>query len=384
MINVQDKSQCCGCTACKSVCSRQAITMEPDALGFLYPKVDLGKCVDCGLCERACAFTQERDLPKDGEYPICYAARHKNIEDVKLSRSGAAFIAFSDRILADDGAVYGASFDLDLVVRHSRATTKQERDAFRGSKYVQSDLGDAFASVKKDLACGKPVLFSGTACQVSGLKSFIPKSLQEKLYTLGVICHGVPSPFLFRDYLSYTEKKHKKKVVSFNFRDKSLNGWSDHIESMVLSDGERVSSTVFTHLFYRNNALRECCYKCPYANTNRVEDITIGDFWGYENVVPDFNQDNRGCSLVLINSHKGKSLFEQSSEDLVCANVPLEKCLQRNLVHPTPRPDDRVSFEKGYARSGFKFVEKKYITLPLLKRIKRKLIGYGRKLFKKN
>ena len=384
MIDVQDKSKCCGCTACCSACSHDAIRMEPDELGFLYPKADSGKCIECGLCERLCAFASNKEIPENICLPDCFAVRHKNINDVELSRSGAAFIAFSDVILRDGGAVYGAAFDSNLVVRHQRASTPHKRDLFRGSKYVQSALDDTFVSVKNDLIHGISVLFSGTACQIAGLKRFIPQTLQQKLFTVGIICHGVPSPYVFRDYLLFVEQKYGKKITSFNFRDNNINGWDDHVESMTFSDGESVSSIVFRNIFYRNNTLRESCYKCPYANTNRVEDITIGDFWGWEKAVPGFNQDNKGVSLVLVNNSKGRQLFELSKEDVVSISVPLENCLQRNLIRPTPRPADRDSLEKGYARLGFKYIEKNYITPSIFKKIERRLLRYGRKLFKKN
>jgi coenzyme F420-reducing hydrogenase beta subunit len=384
MIDVKDKSLCCGCTACSSICSRKAIEMLPDVLGFCYPKVDSSKCVNCGLCDRVCAFTTEQKLSQTNEFPDCYAARHKKVDDVDRSRSGAAFIAFSDVMLRDGGVVYGVAFDSNMVVRHQKAATAQERDLFRGSKYVQSALGETFGSVKKDLAQGLPVLFSGTACQIAGLKSFIPQKLQEKLFTVGIICHGVPSPFIFKDYLLFMERKYGKKILSFNFRDKKVNGWDDHVESMMFSDGTFISSTIFTNLFYRNNSLRESCYKCPFANTDRIEDITIGDFWGWEKAVPEFNMDNKGVSLVLVNNSKGRDLFEKSENELIYTSVSLGSCLQRNLSQPTPRPADRDSLEKGYARLGFKYIEKNYISPSILKKIERRLLRYGRKLFKKN
>lgn len=176
MIQITDKSQCCGCTACASICAHDAITMQPDVMGFLYPVVDKDKCVDCGLCEKVCAFNDHYDTSLNLPKPDAYAARHKDMHEVETSRSGAAFIAISDYVLENGGVVYGAGYANHFRVVHKRATTKEERDEFKGSKYVQSDLDHVFRQVKKDLKDGLTVLFSGTPCQTAGLNSYIGRS----------------------------------------------------------------------------------------------------------------------------------------------------------------------------------------------------------------
>lgn len=237
MIRIENPKDCCGCTACASICVHNAITMKPDALGFLYPKVDESKCVDCGLCERVCQFNGHYDCSLNLLQPIAYAARHKDISEVMKSRSGAAFVAISDYILEQGGVVYGAGYKDHFRVAHKRAATKEERDEFRGSKYVQSDMTGVFRQVKEDLKNGLVVLFSGTPCQTSGLNAFVGKKLRENLYLVDIVCHGVPGPYIWRDYLEYLEKKHGSKITYVNFRDKELYGWKAHKETFKFENG---------------------------------------------------------------------------------------------------------------------------------------------------
>ena len=231
MIKILDPSQCCGCTACASICAHDAITMEPDKLGFLYPVVDTEKCTGCGLCEKVCAFHENYDKSLNLPLPDAYAARHKDMAEVETSRSGAAFIAISDYILENGGVVYGAGYTDHFRVVHKRATTKEQRNEFKGSKYVQSDLSGVFRQVKQDLRAGLTVLFSGTPCQTAGLHSYVGKKLRENLFLVDIVCHGVPSPFIWRDYISYLEKKHDSEICYVNFRDKDMFGWHAHKET---------------------------------------------------------------------------------------------------------------------------------------------------------
>ena len=194
-IQITDKAACSGCTACESICPKDAIVMQPDVLGFLFPVVNKEKCVDCGACERVCPFNDDYDKTFNLPTPDVYGGRHKNMAEVETSRSGAAFIAISDWILEHGGIVYGAGFAEHFRVVHKRACTKAERYEFKGSKYVQSDLRGVFRQVKQDLKDGRIVLFSGTPCQTAELASFIGRGdLREKLYLVDLVCHGVPSP----------------------------------------------------------------------------------------------------------------------------------------------------------------------------------------------
>lgn len=361
MIQIKNKADCCGCTACASICPKNAISMESDVLGFKYPKVDLNKCIDCGLCEKVCAFNENYDKSLNLDEPDIYAARHKDIHEIETSRSGAAFIAISDYVLENGGVVYGVGYKDHFVVTHKRAKTKEERDEFKGSKYVQSDLEGIFKQVKSDLKDGKMVLFSGTPCQTAGLNSFIGQKLRENLILVDIICHGVPSPYVWRDYLTYIEHKYKNKVVKLNFRDKSRIGWSGHIESYIFENNTSIESNIFTNIFYSNVMLRNSCGICYYTNYKRPSDFTIGDYWGWERISLDFNIDNRGCSLLLVNTLKGKRIFSLISDrvNYIVVNDK-RKCFQPNLESPTLIDKGNEVFIQEYKNKCFKKIIKRY------------------------
>lgn len=380
MIQIKDKADCCGCTACASICPKDAITMEPDTLEFKYPKVDLDKCIDCGLCEKVCAFNDNYDKSLNLKEPEIYAARHKDIHEIETSRSGAAFIAISDYILENGGIVYGVGYKDHFRVAHKRATTKEERNEFKGSKYVQSDLDGIFRQVKEDLKQGNTVLFSGTPCQTAGLNSYIGNKLRENLVLVDIVCHGVPGPYMWRDYLDYLEKKQGSKICWVNFRDKQEYGWAAHKETFKFVKGEGKMS--FTYLFYQNIMFRHSCGKCHFANTQRPSDITIADFWGWEKTDPEFNKDNKGVSLVLVNTEKGCKLFEEASKDLDVIPAKLEDCMQPNLVKPSPINKKRDVFEHEYKKYGFTYIYYRYGNVGLIYKF-RQLNNYIKKLLRK-
>ena len=371
MINPEPKN-CCGCTACASICTHRAISMRADRMGFLFPSVDTSKCVNCGLCEKVCPLTNKNQDGLCSTPLFVYAARHKDENEISNSRSGAVFIALSDIVLDNNGAVYGAAFDSDFVVKHKRATTKNERDTFRGSKYVQSNCTNCFDLVNKDLQDGRQVLFSGTPCQVAAVKKIIPTNLQHNLLLIDIVCHGVPSPRMFRDYLE-SRKRKNDTIIQFNFRDKSLNGWDDHRESIVYMKKGKIYSKLYTQLFYSNSFFRESCYECPFAKTDRLGDITIGDFWGWEKVDPYFNKDNKGCSLVYLNTEKGVRFFESVENMMNLIRTDINHSLQRNLQIPTPRPDKRCDLVEWYIDNGFDSLIKKYFTASITAKVKQKL-----------
>lgn len=382
MIQITNKADCCGCTACASVCAHHAISMEPDAMGFLYPKVDTDKCTECGLCEKVCAFNPNYDRSLNLPEPQIYAARHKDMHEIETSRSGAAFIAISDYVLEQGGVVYGAGYAEHFRVVHKRAINKEERNEFKGSKYVQSDLRDIFPQIKEDLKQGLTVLFSGTPCQTAGLASFIGKRLREKLILVDIVCHGVPAPYIWRDYLAYLEKKYKQPIVEVNFRDKSRVGWSGHIESFVFQDGTKKESKTYSYLFSKCIMMRPSCGKCHYTNFNRPSDFTLADYWGWEKLSPDFNKDNKGCSLLLVNTEKGRHFLKYISIDLnlIVSNKIL--CLQPNLQIPSKPSDKSSLFEYLYIKYGFKKVAQKFSDLNYksnIKKIIRKILKAIRK-----
>lgn len=357
MIEIKDKRDCCGCTACASICPHNAITMKPDDIGFMYPVVDTIKCIDCGLCEKVCAFNDNYEKSLNFKKPIAYASRHKDVNEVMASRSGATFVALSDYVLSQGGVVYGAGFTGHFRVTHKRATTKDERDEFRGSKYVQSDLNGIFLKVKEDLNEEKLVLFSGTPCQTAGLNSFIGKKIRNRLILVDIICHGVSSPYLWRDYLSYLEEKEGKMISSVNFRDKEKFGWAAHYETFCFenSSGEKRS---YDYTIYQSFAFRDSCNICHFSNITRPSDITIGDLWGWQNVCPDMNKDDKGINLVLLNTEKGVKVFEKIKEVLIVKPLKEGTYLQHNLLAPTPRHSQKIVFENDYKRRGGYYVLK--------------------------
>ncbi len=359
MIQVQDKRECCGCTACASICNHEAIHMQVDEMGFKYPVVDISKCVECGLCEKVCAFQEHYDTASNFQEPFVYAVRHKNNKEIKTSRSGAMFTALSDFIFERKGIVYGVGFADHFRVVHKRITNREDCKDLKGSKYVQSDLTDIFRSVKKDLADGFPVLFSGTPCQTSGLHSFLGKKEWENLYLCDIVCHGVPSPKVWADYLEYVETKENRLIEKVNFRDKE-RGWKAHFESFVFQGGKKIITRTFTDLFYKHLILRPSCSSCKFTNTRRPSDITIADFWGWEKAVPGFNDDDLGCSLVFVNTPKGDQLFKHILPEIHAIQTDLAHCMQPNLEHPSVFSPKYDSFWKDYQRKGFDFVVKKY------------------------
>lgn len=371
MIQITNKADCCGCTACASICAHHAISMKPDSMGFLYPKVDSDKCTECGLCEKVCAFNPNYDRSLNLSEPQIYAARHKDIHEIETSRSGAAFIAISDYVLEQGGVVYGAGYTDHFRVVHKRASNKKERNEFKGSKYVQSDLRDIFPQIKADLKQGLTVLFSGTPCQTAGLASYIGKRLREKLILVDIVCHGVPAPYIWRDYLAYLEKKYKQPIVEVNFRDKSRVGWNGHVESFVFQDGTKKESKTYSYLFSKCIMMRPSCSKCHYTNFNRPSDFTLADYWGWEKLSPDFNKDNKGCSLLLINTEKGLYFlkFISANLNLIISNKTL--CLQPNLQTPSKLSNKSSLFEHLYVKHGFKKVAQKFSNLNYKSNIKK-------------
>lgn len=379
MIEIKNPADCCGCTACASICAHDAITMKPDALGFLYPEVDKDKCVDCCLCEKVCAFNDHYDTSLNLEKPLAYAARHKDMDEVMKSRSGASFVALSDYVLAQGGVVYGVGYKQHFIVAHKRATTTAERDEFRGSRYVQSNLDGIFRMVKDDLRKGLQVLFSGTPCQTAGLTSYVGKRLRDNLYLVDIICHGAPAPRLWKDYLEWQEVRHHAKVTKIDFRNKVDFGWDDHRETLWFGKKKR-SFNIYTHFFHLDTFFRDSCFSCKFCNLQRPSDITLGDFWKLHKSHPELNGDNKGYSLLLINTEKGRLLLENCSEDLHLTSCGLENCMQRNLYAPTPKKDNMEVIKDCYIKGGYKALLTEYgntgvwdVLRDMKVRLKRKL-----------
>lgn len=353
---VHDKKEdCCGCTACMTVCSVNAITMENDEEGFKYPKINEKKCIHCNMCRKVCDFVKQHDwdaLPR----PVVYAAKQKSDKERAASQSGGLFAALSDAVLAMGGVVYGAAYDGEWNVIHKRAETKEARNEMRGSKYVQSDMQDTFHRVGEDLKNGRIVLFSGTHCQCAGLKSLLEtcRVKTENLYLVDIVCHGVPSPNVYRAFQNFMEKKYSGKIENFNSRNKNKFGWHSHVESTIIN-GKQYDTKLYVDLFYGHNTLRPSCYQCPYKHIVHVTDITISDYWGVEKWAPDFD-DNRGISLVLLNTQNGKKLFDLSKAHLDYLKSNTKDCLQPPLQHPFSRPATRDQFWQDFENKPFEYI----------------------------
>lgn len=361
------KFNCTGCTACYNVCPHKAIQMVEDSEGFKFPQIDTAKCTNCGLCEKVC-------IPSNGyvKQPFetkAYGAKNKNLDERKKSQSGGAFYVLAKYILSQGGVVYGSLIDEAFVVRHARASTEEQAKGFRGSKYVQSDLGDIFLSVKEDLLLGVPVLFSGTPCQVAGLKAFLRKAY-DNLLLVDLICHGVPSPKVWSDYIEWQLYRNGSKTIEqVSFRDKSYR-WGSHYESFFI-ENKKKTFDINARLFYSHNAHRNSCYTCPFTNTEKLSDITIGDYWGIENVKPDF-RDEYGVSAILVNSSTGQSIWSKVCEQFDYFECKVEDIMARNpqLSKPVAKPATRDEFWQDYEK-GFGFIAKKYGGNNLKGKVKR-------------
>lgn len=354
MVNICSTNKCTGCTACKWICEKNAITMVENNEGFYYPVVDREKCIDCELCKRTCP--SNTDTICKNEILEIYALKNKDMASRLKSRSGGLFPLLSDIILKNGGIVYGVGFDDELNVIHKRVDNIKEIDNLRGSKYVDSRITNSFSLAKADLDSGRDVLFCGTPCQIAGLKAYLRKNY-DNLITVDVICHGVPSQKIYREYIDYILKKHKT-ISDFNFRDKKM-GWNTHIESYGIK-GKRIYSELYRNVFYSDLALKLSCYNCHYASLNRVSDITLGDFWGIEELYPKFN-DNKGVSQILINTEKGKKIFSLCKENVYFIKISknmYDYIVERQpcLRQPSALPKNRTEFWKGYYNEGFDYI----------------------------
>lgn len=362
--HVTDDS-CCGCTACVSICPVSAIVMCENQEGFFYPYVDELRCVSCGKCVEVCPVNTKH--LSEGPLHI-YAARNRNHEVRRKSSSGGIFDKLASWTEEQNGVIYGAAFDENFNVHHCRAERREEWAAFRIAKYVQSDLRGIFHQVKKDVKSGRQVLFSGTPCQVDGLLNYLGTKQFENLITCDILCHSVPSPMVWRDYLNYIQQKKHRSIGSISFRDKTRNGW--HKSTLKVCDKnqqvlieEDHSKNPFSKMFFSHYISRPSCYHCKYANMKRPGDISLGDFWGIEKHHPEWD-DNGGISLVLVNTSKGQRMLHAISESLIIKKVSEAECCQPSLVRPNSCPAGRSTFWSLYSKYGFEGTSKRYGFLP--------------------
>lgn len=343
---------CCGCAACVHICPKHSINLQEDKDGFLSPRVDMGTCIDCGLCEKVCPMiNQESECP-----PLAtYAAKNDN-ETIRLrSSSGGIFTLLAESVIDEGGVVFGARFNENWEVVHDHTDTIEGLELFRGSKYVQSSMGDSYWQVENFLRTDRKVMFTGTPCQIAGLRKFLRKDYMN-LLTVDIICHGVPSPLVWRKYLEAKTNEQcadAPLLTGVSFRDKSA-GWKKFSFvlkfSTELAGGERgtIMSSIFNdndymRVFLSDLSLRKSCYNCPAKSGKSGADITIGDFWGIENVRPDLD-DDKGLSLVLVNSPKGMALLKNLSCEFV--TVGFDEAVKGNSAyyHSVSKPVNREFF----------------------------------------
>lgn len=333
------KEICTGCTACRSVCPKRCIEMRVDINGFVYPRINnLSACINCRKCEVVCPVIniKKQDCPS-----MAYAAFSKNENQRMESSSGGIFSELSERIIAQKGVVYGAVYDEDFAVKHCFVDNAVDLWKMRGAKYSESDLGSSFVDILSRLQKGQNVLFSGTPCQVAGLKSFIKKDY-DNLLCVDFVCHGVPSPMAWKAYIQYRSNKdaNGELLKAINLRSKNT-GWSRYQYSNVFEykNGKQQSisnaESLYMKLFVGNYISRPSCENCKFKGYSRVSDITLGDFWGIWDIDPEMD-DNKGTSVVLVQSKKGESIWNEIRDKVIYKEVTLEQASQQNPSMLTP------------------------------------------------
>lgn len=332
---------CTGCGGCSNICPHEAISLQPDSLGFLMPEVDKDKCVECKLCEKACPIVNDKKSQLKYSTPeIAYAMW--STPDRSLSSSGGAFSAIARPILNQGGRVYGAAWKDGFNCCHQCVDSINDLQKLRGSKYLQSSILDNYKKVKQDLNAGKKVLFTGTPCQVAGLRSFLIKPY-ENLLTVDIVCHGVPSQKLFSNYITKLKTEYKKFSKASGFTFRNLRGWGISPALNILRDkvflyGE---SNLYMTAFDRAAIFRNSCYDCQFNGLTRVGDLTIADFWGIGKQGIPFKHDvTEGVSLMLANSEAGKKYIE-TLQNIFIEQRPLKEAIKfnKNLIESSPSYD---------------------------------------------
>lgn len=357
MINIVNKEKCCGCSACSSICPKQCIFMNFDEEGFAYPNVNKDICVKCGLCEKICPIIRN-EYTKDVKVKA-YISYTNDYETRMKSSSGGLFSMFAEKILNDGGVVFGVAFDDEFLVHHISIENIEDLKLLQGSKYLQSNIGNSYKKAKNFLNKGRKVLFSGTACQIAALKAFLGKEYNN-LFTIDVLCHGVPSPKVWQRYVREKESIYKSSLNKVNFRNKST-GWKRYSFEMEFSNFKKYSDIFnindYMKLFLSDICLRPSCHDCKFKSLNRPSDITLGDCWGIENYMPDMD-DDKGTSVVLVHSESGKEMLESLKDKISLREAEVDKALpptadSRKSVKPHPnRKKFFNKFNKGVSISN--------------------------------
>lgn len=369
MIDIKEKRNCCGCNACYDVCPKDAITLSTDIEGFWYPRVDIDKCINCGLCERTCPQLHIETLKKnDFEYPVCFAAIHKNIEVRFGSTTGGLFSALAEQMYREGGYVGGAIYNKDFSVSHFISNNPSDLTLLRQSKYSQSQTCGIYKEVKRLLVAGEKVLICGTPCQMAALRRFLNKDY-ENLIIVDFICKSITSPKFYAKYLDYWERKVGSQLVSFKFKDKEL-GWRSLVKRFDFKNGKTMYSRaqdndLYSMAYHGNIVSRPSCYSCQFKGFPRMSDITIADFWGVEKYayLKDID-DNAGTSAVMCNSSKGLTFYKQL-KNITSLETTIEKILPGNpaLLHEQKMPMmNRDAFFRDLDRKAIEEVVPHYFS----------------------
>lgn len=363
LMGIIDKKQCTGCMACTNSCPKNAITIEKDVnTEFLYPKINTEDCINCNICKKVCPIKNK--LPENKNDIKVYACKNKNDEIRMKSSSGGIFTLIANYILKQNGVIFGAAFNENFEVVHMWTDNEEGLEKFRGSKYVQSQIGKSFKQVKNFLEEGRKVLFTGTPCQIEGLLTYLRKDY-ENLYTQDIICHGVPSPKVWRKYLEYKKIINKEFPRKVNFRKKEIAGWNAYHVSFTYSHFEENvhhNNDPYMKLFLNNFDLRDTCYNCNFKREKRKSDITVADFWGIKNIRPEMN-DEKGTSAILVNSQKGKEIFENIKNNIVWTEEKIENIIKYNscFVKSTYYNEKRNEFFEDLEKETFEYLINKYL-----------------------
>ena len=388
MIKIVEKSNCSGCYSCVQICPKNAIDMISDDEGFWYPEVDFIKCVNCGACEKACPIITPH-IPAHDEPIAAYAAMHAK-DSIRLkSSSGGVFSALATYILNQGGVVFGACFDEDFNVVHKFIESHDELNQLQGSKYVQSKIDNTYRKAEFFLKQEKLVLFSGTPCQVEGLLSYLRKPYNN-LITQDLICHGVPSPTVWQKYIKYRQSVlNYEELQKISFRSK-ITGWKRYSVHFEFKNGmkyqEMHDKDPMMQVFLKNLCLRPSCYNCSFKAKSRRSDITLADFWGMKNILPDWD-DDKGTSLVIIHSDKGHKLFQKITDSITFTEVEPNAAISYNsaMIKSVKLPKKRKAFFNKISSDNFIKVQKKYCKITLLDKAKMiiaKFVGRLKRLLK--
>ncbi len=371
----QNKQACTGCHSCYNRCPVGAISMDPDVEGFLYPRIDPKKCIQCDLCLRVCPIYKEPSVSK--KEPEAFAAVCNSEELRTSSSSGGIFSLLANEILSRGGMVFGAIQTADCkAVVHAGATTELEQQKQRGSKYLQSRIGTTYREAEAFLEKGGTVLFSGTPCQIAGLYAFLKKDY-ERLYTQDLICHGAPSPLVWKKYAEEMEQQVGETLQTVSFRNKE-RGWKNFSLKLTFSDQSNRSASLMEDFYLKGFMsdlfLRPSCYQCKYKSMYRQADITLADFWGVEHLHPELD-DDRGVSLVFTHSKKGTELLEAVRHAMNLVSTNASEAIQYNpaMIQSAHCPERRNAFMAHLPKESYKKLYAIFLRPPFLKRIKKRI-----------